>query len=79
MDFFIRKASDYDWYDLKYFDTIQELMEFYEACDNQIIIGTNIWTDAHYIRESGPKGWKNDAEDIAHCQYELLIYDDYIE
>lgn len=78
MDFLITKASDDEWYDLRYFDDLQELMEFFDKGKHRLIIDRNYWT-ADQLRKFGPVNWRDDAEDIAHCQYELHIYDDYIE
>ena len=78
MDFLITKASNEEWYELKYFDTIQELMTFFYNGKCPLIINLNHWRDAQRIHKWMPE-WAEDAEDIAHCKYELKIYDDYIE
>lgn len=78
MDFLITKASNEEWYELKYFDTIQELMNFFDNGKCRLIIDLNHWRDVQHIRKWLPE-WAEDAEDIAHCKYELKIYDDYIE
>lgn len=78
MDFLIVKASNEEWYELKYFDTIQELINFFDNGKHPLIINLNYWRDAQRIRKWMPE-WAEDAEDIAHCKYELKIYDDYIE
>lgn len=79
MDFIVTKASDDNYYDLMYFDTLQELMHYFEVIQCEMILGENLWyDDADAIRRFKPN-WADDAEDIALCKYELEIYDSYIE
>lgn len=79
MDFIITKASDDNYYDVMSFDTLQELIHYFEAIQEEMILSESLWyNSANGIRRFKPK-WADDAEDIAACKYELKIYDDYIE
>ena len=77
MDFLIRRTDNPDYYDLKYFDTLQELLEYRDALDCQIRISRNAFRDPAFIVRYCPASWADDAYDIAHCPYEIIISEWY--
>ena len=84
MKFIVTKASDINYFETKEVSTLEELFAFCEETGEDVIIGKN-W----YYRNpfsNAILSFRTDynlspekVEEICACQYELQIYDDYIE
>ena len=82
MRIWITKASNTDWMIFKYFNTLECLFKFYEEVKYDIIIRKNRFykKDLSYVL----KAWENKidyetAVYITESQYNICIYDDYLE
>lgn len=76
---FVTKASKLYWYEIRKFDTMEDIQQFIEECHNGIIIEKNdVYNDDGVL--SLWDGMK--AEDIPiikQCSLRIMIYDDYVE
>ena len=81
MKVLITKASNDFWYQIKEFNTLEELFNFKNECGHDIIISKN-------LEQSCPakdlmKWWegmkKEDAEIFYTLKYQIQIYDSWIE
>ena len=79
MKVLITKASSDYWYDIKVFNTMEDIQRFIRECDDdEIIIGNNIYTeDENFVFWNGMK--TEDIPIIKQCPLHIRIYDDYIE
>lgn len=81
MKIFVTKASDWeDWF-IKDFNTLEEIGEFINA-NGSIIIEPNTWTDTpveQLIRCFDASVNLAQAEEMKLCTYRIIIHDDYIE
>lgn len=78
MTVLVTKASEDYWYEIRKFDTMEDIQRFIEERKHGIIIEKNDYTsDADF------KFWDNmKAEDIPtikQCPLHITIYDDYVE
>lgn len=79
MKFAITAASRDDYYMIKEFNTIEELITFYKKANHEIIIGRNECykeKNLAFVHEYNPKV---DAEQLTTVPYAITIYDDYME
>lgn len=75
---FVTKASTSYWYEVRMFNTMEDIQQFIKECHCGIIIEENDYTD-----DDSFDFWKGmKAEDIPiinKCSLHIMIYDDYIE
>lgn len=78
MKFAITAASKDDYYMIKEFKTIEELIDFYNESQHSIVIGPNMAykEQVALVQEYNPKV---DAEQLTTVPYAITIYDDYME
>lgn len=80
MVFLMLKASDYEWFDFVEYSTLEEMLIDMEKSDYAFILDKNqLKADPDRVKE-----WLNIESDyianqIAQCEYEITIYDSYIE
>lgn len=72
MKFAMRRASKDNWEGTKNFTTIDQLLQFIEE-NGDIIIGKNT------CRGIEPDKEFNLTKEISRCNYQIVIYDDFIE
>lgn len=79
MKFAITAAARDDYYMIKEFNTIEELIAFYKKAKNEIIIGHNECykeKNLAFVHEYNPNV---DAKELTNIPYAITIYDDYME
>lgn len=79
MKFAITAASKDDYYMIKEFNTIEELIAFYHESGHSIIIEPNMAyqeKDLDLVQEYNPR---IDAKELTAIPYAINIYDDYME
>lgn len=80
MVFLMLKASDYEWYDFAEFSTLEEMLIAMEKDGHPFVLDKNqLRADPNRVKE-----WLNIESDyvanqVAQCEYEITIYDDYLE
>lgn len=82
MKFLITKASDLNYFEIKEVSTLKELLTLREEIGEDVIIEESWYYDnpiAKTILCSNYQFSPQKIEEICACQYELQIYDDYIE
>ena len=84
MKFLITKASDINYFETKEVSTLEELLAFREETGEDVIIGDNWYygnsiSNAVLSLHTDYNLSPEKVEEICACQYELQIYDDYIE
>ena len=78
MTVFVTKASDDYWYEIRKFNTMEDIQRFIEKCECEIIIGENTFTDDGIFEVwDGMK--TEDIPTIKQCPLHITIYDSYIE
>ena len=85
MKFLITKASDLDYFEIKEVSTLEELLTLRKEIGEDVIIEDN-WYYLNPVAEAilhnnypNYHFTPSQVEEICACQYELQIYDDYIE
>ena len=74
----VTKASNGCWYQIKTFNTLDALINFiHNECDDTVVIKKNTYTEEELNYWEGMR--KEDAKIIPSIEYEIMIYDDYIE
>ena len=79
MKFAITAVSQNDYYMIKEFNTIEELIAFYNESHDSIIIEPNMVyqeKDLDLVQKYNPKV---DAKELTNIPYAINIYDDYME
>jgi hypothetical protein len=78
MKFAITATTSDEYFDVKDFQTIDELMRFKQEVKNDLIITINFSYkgDIEFVRESNPKV---NATELVTIPYAIEIYDDYRE
>lgn len=79
MKVLVTKASSNYWYDIRVFNTMEDIQRFIRECDDdEIIIKNNI-----YRKDEMFKFWDGMKTEyipiIKRCPLHIRIYDDYIE
>ena len=77
MEFIITRTSKFGHYEIKDFKTIEELIEFKNTVQNDIIILDNYFYQTNY--DVGEIKGLKDINDMYRIPYEIEIYDDYRE
>lgn len=79
MEFVITKTSD-STPQVKTFNTLQDLINFFEQCDEELVLSKNFWYNIS--ASSCAKAYsisKEFAAKVVKIKYEIEIYDDYRE
>jgi len=79
MKYLITKASDDYWYQIKEFNTIEDLMDFiHNKCKDSVVIQKHYLSKGVFAYWEGMK--KEDENEILNnIKYQIIIYDAYIE
>ncbi len=78
MTVFVTKASSDYWYNIRVFNTMEDIQRFIKECRNGIVIENNIYTDDGFFQFwDGMKA--EDIPIIKQCSLHIIIYDDYLE
>lgn len=78
MKVLVTKANSDYWYQIRVFNTIEDIQRFIESCKNSIIIDKNIFTDADDF-EFWDGMRTEDIPIITNCPLHIIIYNDYVE
>ena len=78
MKVFVTKADSDYWYEIKAFNTMEDVQQFIEECQCGIIIEKNDYTnDVFFEFWDGMKA--EDIPTIKQCPLHITIYNDYVE
>jgi hypothetical protein len=78
MNVLVTKATSSYWYEIRTFNTIDDIQKFIKECGYSIVIGINRLTDNEdfdYWDDMNPA----DIPIIKKCPLHITIYNDYIE
>lgn len=78
MTVFVTKASDDYWYEIRKFNTMEDIQRFIEKCECEIIIERNTYTDDEDFRFWDGMNPAN-IPTIKECPLHITIYNDYVE
>ena len=78
MTVFVTKASDDYWYEIRNFNTMEDIQRFIEKCECEIIIERNTYTDDEDFRFWDGMNPAN-IPTIKECPLHITIYNDYVE
>lgn len=78
MTVFVTKASDDYWYEIRNFNTMEDIQQFIEECECEIIIERNTYTDDEDFRFWDGMNPAN-IPTIKECPLHITIYNDYVE
>ena len=83
MKILILKASDFDWYRIKDFDNLQDVVNYMDKKNRPLILSHNFWygidLDSIMYAWSDIGITEEEALMLQKIRYSLKIYDDYIE
>ena len=78
MTVLVTKANDDYWYEVRVFNTMEDIQRFIEECQYGIIIEGNFYTnDEDFEFWYGMKA--EDIPTIKQCPLHITIYNDYVE
>jgi len=78
MKVFVTKADSDFWYDIKTFDTMEDLQKFIKKCHHSVVVGINRYTEIEDFKFwDGMK--KKDMPIIIECPLHVTIYNDYMD
>jgi len=78
MTVLVTKANDDYWYEVRVFNTMEDIQRFIEECQYGIIIEENFYTnDEDFEFWYGMKA--EDIPTIKQCPLHITIYNDYVE
>ncbi len=78
MTVFVTKADSDYWYEIKVFNTMEDIQRFIEECEYKIIMEKNTYTDDDTF-EFWDDMRAEDIPIIKQCPLHITIYNDYIE
>lgn len=74
----VTKASKDYWYEIRNFDTMEDIQRFIKKCRSGIVITKNYYTnDSDFEFWDGMKA--EDIPTIKQCPLQITIYNDYVE
>lgn len=79
MKLFETKASNWEYHAIIEVNSIDELFEHINKVGDAIVIEPNSWYGEKDIEKYYDDLTKEDGQEIAKCEYKIIIYDDYIE
>lgn len=78
MTVLVTKASNDYWYEIRKFDTMEDIQRFIKKCGHGVIIEENDYTNEDLFKFwDGMKA--EDIPTIMQCSLQITIYDDYVE